>query len=118
MKAVYSGDAFFGWRRCGKCGIPSYVAVPHGGSPSAASLKELVAKVGSHKPGLDALRFLLEHDEAFIDDLLFVAGKPAYADVEFLESLHVLDRKLKTYSIKPALRPYVEELVAPILRRV
>ena len=76
----------------------------------------LVEKVSSHKPGLDALRFLVEHDEAFIDDLLFVAGRAAYADIILLEEMHVLDRKLKTYSLRPQLKPYVEDMVAPALR--
>ena len=116
LKMVGAGEAFFGWKLCNACSKPSYIAIPMDGDPSAATLRGLVEKVSSHKPGLDALRFLVEHDEAFIDDLLFVAGRAAYADIILLEEMHVLDRKLKTYSLRPQLKPYVEDMVAPALR--
>ena len=106
-----------GWKKCNHCNQPVYVSVDSDGNSSTVSLRDLIDEVIKGKPGVEMLQYLLKQDENAMQDILFTAGKIVEKDVKFLEEVKVLDKTIRGYSIKPGLRPYVEEQLAPHMEK-
>ena len=117
LKLVLSHENFYGWKECGSCGQPSYLAVNRDGDVAVASLRGMIEKVTSKRQGVDMLELLLRKDVVSRDDILFQAGKIVETDLEFLSSMHVLEQQGVNYAIKMNLKPFIQEQVQPLLQK-
>ena len=117
LHLVFKREGAEGWKKCNACGQPVYVSVNKDGDASTAALKELIDGIVKTKPGVEMLKYLLEHDENAMQDIVFTAGGVVKKEVEFLEQMHVLEKTIRGYSIKQGLKPFIEEQVQPYLEK-
>lgn len=111
LQVVFKMETVRGWKRCQKCGKPSYIVVAESGDASTASLHEIVALLP--KSGREALAYLLKKGKPPLRDVIFIVGKAAERDLENLYNMHVLDKDGEDYFILPALVEYVRQELGP-----
>ena len=117
LKVIYKMETFNDWKFCQKCGEPSYILVYEDGRAGVKSLKQVIDESPAKKNLVTALEFLIKNGQSHIEDIVFVAGKPAEAEILKLHSMKVLDKFGYAYSIKNSLENAVEKDIEPYIER-
>jgi hypothetical protein len=117
LKVIYRQESFSDWKFCQKCGEPSYIAASSEGKSAVMSLKKFIAQSHAKINLIKALEFLLKNGQSHIEDIVFVAGKPAEAEIMKLYSMKALDKFGYAYSIKNSLENAVEKNIQPYQER-
>ncbi len=117
LKVIYKMETFNDWKFCQKCNEPSFVMVREDGKAMTRSLKQMIAQSPAKPNLVKALEFLIKNGQSHIEDIIFVAGKPAEAEILKLHSMKVLDKFGYAYSIKNSLENAVEKDIEPYIER-
>jgi len=117
IKTIFKQESFSDWKFCQKCGEASYILAYEDGRTAAMSLKKFVAQSSAKQNLVKALEFMLKNGQSHLEDIVFVAGKPAEAEILKLYSMKALDKFGYAYSIKNSLEGAVEKTIEPYLER-
>ena len=117
LKIIYKQEAFNDWKFCQKCNEPSFIIAYEDGRVMAKSLKQVIAESPAKRNLVKALEFLLKNGQSHIEDIVFVAGKAAEAEIYRLQSMKALDKFGYAYGIKNFLENAVEKDIEPYLER-
>ncbi len=117
LKVIYKMEGFTDWKFCQKCGEPSYIRASEDGRAVVKSLKQVIAESPAKMNLVKALEFLLKNGQCHIEDLVFVAGKPAESEIIKLHAMKVLDKFGFAYGIRNFLENAVEKDIEPYIER-
>ncbi len=104
-----------GWKVCRNCGAPSFYSIVEGKSGNAKSLRSMILESKNRELLAQALFYVLEHEEAYLDDIYFNVGMKVKPDLELLERFKVLERVGNHYVLNKLLVPYVEKYIQDFL---
>jgi hypothetical protein len=117
LKVIYRQETFNDWKFCQKCNEPSFILAYEDGRTSVMSLKQVIEGSPAKSNLVKALEFILKNGQSHLEDIVFVAGKPAEAEILKLHSMKALDKFGFAYSIKNSLENAVEKDIQPYLER-
>jgi len=117
LKVLYKMESFNDWKFCQKCNEPSYIRASEDGRAVVKSLKQTIAESPAKQNLVKALEFLLKNGQCHIEDIVFVAGKPAEAEILRLHAMKVLDKFGYAYSIRNLLENAVEKDIEPYMEK-
>ena len=117
LKVIYKTEAFNDWKFCQKCNEPSYILAHEDGRVFVKSLKQTISESPAKKNLVKALEFMLKNGQSHIEDIVFVAGKAAEAEIHKLHSMKVMDKFGYAYGIKNSLENAVERDIEPYLEK-
>ena len=115
LVVAFSGESKEGWKVCRNCGAPSYYTITEGEKGNVKSLRSLILESKNRELLARALFYVLEHEEAYLDDIYFNVGMKVKPDLELLERFKVLKRVGNHYVLDKMLSPYVEKYIQEFL---
>jgi len=115
LEVAFKGETKEGWKVCKNCGVPSFFSIKNGVSGSAKSLRSMILESKNRVLLARALFYVLEHEEAYLDDIYFNVGMKVKPDLELLERFEVLKRVGNHYVLNKKLVPYVEGYIQDFL---
>ena len=111
----FKGESKKGWKICKACGKPSYFTITEGISSSAKSLHSMILESKNRVLLAQALNYIVQHEEAYLDDIYFNVGMKVKPDLEVFESYNLLKRIGNHYVIEKGLGHFVESYIAEFL---
>ena len=115
LQVGFKGETKEGWKTCKACGEPAYFAIQEGINSNAKSLRSMIVESKNRKLLSQALFYVLEHEEAYLDDIYFNVGMKVKPDLALLEEYKVLKRIGNHYVITPGLGQYIEKYIQEFL---
>jgi len=117
LEIGFSGETKEGWKVCKNCGEPSFSSIREGKCGNAKSLRSMILESKNRELLARALFYILEHEEAYLDDIYFNVGMKVKPDLELLERYQVLQRIGNHYVLNKVLVDFVENYIFDFLPR-
>ncbi|NYZ80178.1 hypothetical protein H0N95_02920 [Candidatus Micrarchaeota archaeon] len=115
LQVAFKDQEFHGWKACKVCGVPSLVMIDSQSKHSVKSLHSMIQERKEKKMVAEALYYIMNKGEAFIDDLYFNIGKKVENDLDALLGYHVIRRSGNHYEIGKGLEPFLMKEIKPYL---
>ena len=111
----FKGESNKGWKICKGCGAPSYFVVNEGVSGNAKSLHSMILESKNRILLSQALSYILQHEEAYLDDIYFNVGMKVKPDLAVFEGYGVLKRIGNHYVMEQGLSHFIEKYISEFL---
>ena len=115
LQVTFKEQEYEGWKACRNCGVPSYIIVSADGRNNVKSLHTLILECKERPMVAEALYFIMNRGEAFVDDLYFNIGRKMENDMNTLQQWHVINKTGNHFEINKVLEPFLMKEIKPYL---